>query len=821
MIYREQVLRFLQEKQETEGGYTGNDLTRLAELLHVTPQGLRKRLSTWIKTNKEFSQFIYLGKEKPPITLFEFFKIEQGLESNPIQVKKGLYDDIQEERIERNKEPLAKSTFYRNTNQKILSMFGSGQDNWFKAKKITFPENYSLEKNRESLTTIFTFSDLKIYGGTDIEGIYKRLVKAKEAFSIYNVDANRYYPEIILKRKFLKNLLSSIPPNQQLEVQAKLIFQIQASYIIECNDLLIVELIHKHGRTIQSDNASRQKTENKLREDSLDAFRNEFKNLDDSAKIDAKDIKKHKNVLIEEEILARMKLLRDHIDAYRTILKLFNDLTNNMTTGVKFHRNEARTVYELATGELTWDKLNEQRKKSITWNPDLMKAIDYGNADVVPLIAINRLIEYIRNGKITFDESYYFQDVGERLRNVQLNPNDCFLTPEILDQLIACTYPINGFPQFDIPTTELEPPDDELPTKWNDLSDILREVSTYIRSSNPSWFKSHGELFKKQTDGLFWIEYTEEEFAKRLYDSIGFLGRNFRYRDSEEFFSLKYFIQRYISAATLKLEFKFIHQCLEQLSNKKIECVVLDTMGIDARIKSILSNYHGRYHTIGFADLRAVSIDMTPIFSGVCRSTDSEAMNIVEVIDEVREICGDGVKIYTGNGHTTTKISAGMIFLSHGVIAGGRFKTKTTKNLDEVSILRLKKNIILLNKVGKLLKDEPELGRVLAMRKYVYVDKVDVRKMAKDLGFLILKNVAKMEFPIDDICNAVERSNNLKKKTRIVEGSRTRVEPDEAELLLKSGELILCIVGIYHLLQGWNGHGSPINLSDVRLIRPA
>jgi len=36
MIYREQVLRFLQEKQETDGGYTGNDLTNLAELLHVT-----------------------------------------------------------------------------------------------------------------------------------------------------------------------------------------------------------------------------------------------------------------------------------------------------------------------------------------------------------------------------------------------------------------------------------------------------------------------------------------------------------------------------------------------------------------------------------------------------------------------------------------------------------------------------------------------------------------------------------------------------------------------------------------------------------------
>jgi hypothetical protein len=188
-----------------------------------------------------------------------------------------------------------------------------------------------------------------------------------------------------------------------------------------------------------------------------------------------------------------MKLLRKHTGTSRTILKILNDLTNNMTTGVKFHKGEVKTVYKLATGELTWDKLDEKGKKLITWKPDLSKALDLNNSDVVPLIAINRLIDYIKNGKITFDESYYFQDIGERLRNVQLNSNDSFLTPEILDQIIAYTYPINGFPQSDITNIELEPP--------------------------------------------------EEEFAKRLYDSIGFLGRNFRYRDSEEFFSLKYFIK--------------------------------------------------------------------------------------------------------------------------------------------------------------------------------------------------------------------------------------------------------------------------------------
>ena len=52
------------------------------------------------------------------------------------------------------------------------------------------------------------------------------------------------------------------------------------------------------------------------------------------------------------------------------------------------------------------------------------------------------------------------------------------------------------------------------------------------------------------------------------------------------------------------------------------------------------------------------------------RSTDSEAMNIVEVMDEVQRICGEQVGIYTGDGHATSRISAGMVFLSHGVVAG-------------------------------------------------------------------------------------------------------------------------------------------------------
>jgi hypothetical protein len=288
----------------------------------------------------------------------------------------------------------------------VLSIYCSETDNWFKAKKIPFPEDYSLEKNRESLQTIFTFSDLKTYGGANIDAICQRLTKAKEVFSIYNVEANRFYPEILSRRKFLQKLLGSIPPNQQLEAQAKLIFEIQAVFIIRCKDLLIGELIHQLRRSKQSDNASRQTVENQLLTTALESIRKDLKEMDESGKIDPHIIKKHANVL------------------------------------VKFQRKEARTIYQLATGEITWEKLNEQGKRSIARKPDLMKAIDMENTDIVPFIAINRLIDYIKKGKITFYESYYFQDIGERLRNVDLNLEDCYLTPEILDQFIDGTYQV-------------------------------------------------------------------------------------------------------------------------------------------------------------------------------------------------------------------------------------------------------------------------------------------------------------------------------------------------------------------------------------------
>ena len=161
-----------------------------------------------------------------------------------------------------------------------------------------------------------------------------------------------------------------------------------------------------------------------------------------------------------------------------------------------------------------------------------------------------------------------------------------------------------------------------------------------------------------------------------------------------------------------------------------------------------------------------------------------------------------------------------MVFLSFGVVAAGRILHKPTKPLGEKRIAKLRKNIGLLNRVGKLLREEPTLGRVIASRKYVYVNGVNVRKLIEDMGYLILYNVGKIELPIDDLIQTVEKSNYLKRKVRIVEGGITRVEKQEANKLLKSAELLLCIAGFYHLLKGWKGNESPVNLADIRLFIP-
>jgi len=156
---------------------------------------------------------------------------------------------------------------------------------------------------------------------------------------------------------------------------------------------------------------------------------------------------------------------------------------------------------------------------------------------------------------------------------------------------------------------------------------VQNQVSELVADHNPEWFQSHKEIFEKMTDGMFEMEYDESTFQIRLYEAIGFLGRNLRFSDSPSFYRLQYFIQRYLSDATLDLEFRHLWKVYEDLTGLKTPLIIIDSMGIDSRRKSLFAKIHGRYRTIGFADVRAVSPYLIPVFSSNCRSSDSEAMN--------------------------------------------------------------------------------------------------------------------------------------------------------------------------------------------------
>ena len=210
----------------------------------------------------------YLGKYEPSIKPNESIGIENRITSNPLEVKSHIFSDINKERKASRKEPLPKSTFYRATKQRIVT-----QHPWFECKFIELPSTYSISDARDSLSKVFNFSNLKAYGGADIQAIYNRWIAAKEYFSVYGVNPISFYPEILLRERQLKSLLTSIPSDRHEDVQARLVFEIQAIFLVECLDLLLDEIIHKRGRIQQSMNASRQKVENDLRKSALDLIR--------------------------------------------------------------------------------------------------------------------------------------------------------------------------------------------------------------------------------------------------------------------------------------------------------------------------------------------------------------------------------------------------------------------------------------------------------------------------------------------------------------------------------------------------------------------
>ncbi len=235
------------------------------------------------------------------MTRNELKEIENRRDQKPLEIKKHILDDLNKERNRAGILGIAKRTFYHAAKKTD----SESSFPWFARKNINLPSTYSIGRARDSLSTVFTFSDLKTYGGADIRAIYNRWMLARKYFSIYEVEPIIFYPELFKRERQLRSLLSSIPPNQQEAIQARLIFEIQAAFLVECLDVLLEEIIHRRGRIQQSMNAARQKVENTLRKNALESVKTVMKEIIQSSSPDMQKLYSLSEA-VPESIKARM-----------------------------------------------------------------------------------------------------------------------------------------------------------------------------------------------------------------------------------------------------------------------------------------------------------------------------------------------------------------------------------------------------------------------------------------------------------------------------------------------------------------------------------
>jgi len=169
-INRELVFVFLKIKQDENGGYTGQDITELAKKLSVSEWGLKKRIDFWTQTDTNFAELKYLGERSIPMTLDDFFIINQSLRSNPLILKTDILEEVNKIRSYQGLIPIPEATFYRIAEQCEKQLYSDVPDEvkWLYANKIGISSEYALPLAHQSLTDVFTFSELKTFGGIDI-----------------------------------------------------------------------------------------------------------------------------------------------------------------------------------------------------------------------------------------------------------------------------------------------------------------------------------------------------------------------------------------------------------------------------------------------------------------------------------------------------------------------------------------------------------------------------------------------------------------------------------------------------------------------------
>ena len=803
----------LTQLEKEKGGYTGQDIDKIAETIDRSYWYVWRRLRGKI-ADKEFLQFTYLGRTKGSLNQEEIETIRHWLSDNCLHLGVHILHELNDKR-RLLKEPLiSRRTFYR-TFSKVYSDLDIDENDpfcWLIQRGISVLPEYSLEDARRSLKTTFTLADLANKSFEDLKKIVLRLKMCLKWMDThyFSVDIPEYVNDLNLRRR--KNAipfqLSSIHLDESPAIQVRLIFETQISTIIEFYDFICYQLALRSGRIDQQIKKEMAKTKNKIWEkrQSHGQQKQGWKN----------------KLSVTDE--AYLELLMRHGRSYQKLYTIISEFTDKFSSAHFFvYDSKAHRLVEALRVGSDFDPSKMSLKGLINQSfliPQITKKWGIRRALLTRLF-----IRYLKDGRVTVSTSFYYQNIGkliEQSGNSGLKENPL---KEGITALINGNYPIKKewFMPFQLKTEE-ETDDEELPPlPMVNYSDVAIVASELITNHNTDWYDEHVQLFKEMTDYMFEFTYSHDEFRKQLTHAIGFFGRNLRFRDDDNFMSGKYFFDRYINSEVFYLEHKFLFKTAQIYWPFDDYIVVVDTKGDLGRKLSVLTFFHGRYLMVGYSDLRGAFPSQFPCYSHEIYCQDSEAMNLCPLIGHLINTLKSNLKAQTGDCHTTSKCSRSLIFLGYDVIGAGRFIGKGHKVSSNEKRLLMSSCDVLYN-IGELIHRSSDYGRVIAGKKFVYVHGKNVIRRLDALGDLIQNAVMRVNPDINRLCNIIESTNFQKRLVRFHERGRIRLSHRRVSIGLEGGELMLCNIFLYNAYKHKDELKrkgiSPMTIQHVRLFGP-
>jgi hypothetical protein len=831
-VSRDDILSFLRRRQAASGGFTSADLTKFARERGLFPYSFSRRVLQLVDRNPAFQGFRHLGQRAPSLTLEDYSTLCDTLQQSPLTPPSVVVANLNRARQAQGLPPIPERTAFRVVEALSLGLPADRNNplSWFQHARVPVSMDYDVAKARASLETHFSWSGLSTPYGVSLRKVMARLNEAEALFATFHPGLRPHlrYEEIRPRAAVLPDFLASTTMERAPAVVARFSCELQMLWLVEARDFLLDQLRIRKARLQQGINARLLRQSFDLLQDHVTlGKRVAQEHLASATPATERALATWAREIPAQRELARAELRLGQSVVYERLLGHLSTLTRGFhVEEVAAHTSRATTLLDLVRGTRSWEDLSADERTCLGKNRRLLETVRAdGQEPLRRVLLIERLVEALARGKITLTRSWAYQDLGRRVAAVPLprEEADWPLPPTTVRLLLDGSFPVDLAPLREVgkgPVAE-EDEEEEVWTPREGYSELALEVHREVLARHPEWFEAHRRVLEEAWDGAFRMEYKESAFTERLLLAIGFLGRNCRVRDDPSFVSLRYFVRRYVTPATLDTELRFYHDILAEVVAHREEALLVDTLGVEGRRTHALSTYHPRYHTRGFADLRGVGSDLVPAYSLPCSATDTEAMHAVEMVARARRVVGEGIRLYGGNGHTVSRVSAGLLFGAFGVVSAGHIVHEPPP-LTEREGKSLLRHLGLLNRVFLLLRQRPELGRLFSSRSHIYVEGVNVRRLVDRLGCLVIQAVTRAGHDWTTVQPYIESGNRLKRLVRIFERGVTRVEPHRQGVSLMAAELILTMVAVRNALRGEEGKGvSPmIDLEGVALFRP-